>query len=211
MSIVSGPAPRRRRTAEQSREEALVAAQRLLIDGGPEAVTLQAVAAVLGMTHANLIHRFGSAAGLQSALMAKMVDDLSDTIRQAADRWRTAGGTPSDLVEPVFQAFRDAGGAQLAARIALSGSRENLAPIAMALNELTSDLIDVEPAIEDSRKAIARWTLLIVLMAFGDALIGGPLRAMLGSPEDEAVTLTADLVRLMLEERMKSADRSAGD
>jgi len=211
MSIVSEPTRRRRRTAEESREEALAAAQRLLIEGGPEAVTLQAVAAALGMTHANLIHRFGSAAGLQSGLMAKMVEDLSETIRQAADRWRTAGGTPSDLVEPVFHAFRNAGGAQLAARIALSGSREDLAPIAVALNELTRDLTDAEPAPQDARKLVARWSLMIVLMAFGDALIGDPLRAMLGSPQDEAVTLTAEMVRLLLEERMKTAQDPTGD
>ena len=44
----------------------------LLIEAGPQAVTLKAVAARIGRTHANLLHHFGSAAGLQKALAAHL-------------------------------------------------------------------------------------------------------------------------------------------
>jgi AcrR family transcriptional regulator len=43
----------------------LQAARALLIEAGPQAVTLKAVASRIGRTHANLLHHFGSAAGLQ--------------------------------------------------------------------------------------------------------------------------------------------------
>ena len=43
---------RERLTPEQSRGAALEAARRLLIDEGPQAVTLKAVAARIGKTHA---------------------------------------------------------------------------------------------------------------------------------------------------------------
>jgi TetR/AcrR family transcriptional regulator, repressor for neighboring sulfatase len=202
MSIVAARPRRRRRTAEESREEALAAAQQLLLDGGPEAVTLQAVASMLGMTHANLIHRFGSAAGLQAALMARMVNALSETIRKAAFDWRAGGGTPTDLVEPVFQAFSKGGGGRLAARIALSARPEHLKPISEALSELTHDLEAPDLDAAAVRQIIAESTLLTVYMAFGDALIGGPLRQMLGLGEGDPQRLTAELMSYLAEARM---------
>ena len=51
---------RRRLSPEESRTAALVAARILLIETGPQSVTLKAVAARIGRTHANLLHHFGS-------------------------------------------------------------------------------------------------------------------------------------------------------
>jgi AcrR family transcriptional regulator len=65
---------RERLKPEESRAAALEAARRLLIDHGPHAVTLKAVAAEIGKTHANLLHHFGSAAGLQAALAGLISD-----------------------------------------------------------------------------------------------------------------------------------------
>ena len=59
---------RKRVSPEESRAAAVTAARKLLISDGAAAVTLQAVAAMVGRTHANLLHHFGSAAGLQRAL-----------------------------------------------------------------------------------------------------------------------------------------------
>ncbi|HET9628547.1 MAG TPA: TetR family transcriptional regulator, partial [Novosphingobium sp.] len=61
---------RRRLPQEQSRALALDAARALLLEAGPQAVTLKSVAARIDRTHANLLHHFGSAAGLQRALAA---------------------------------------------------------------------------------------------------------------------------------------------
>ena len=74
----NGPVKRRRGAV--AREEALEAARDLLLAGGPAAVTLKAVGERMGVGHANLIHHFGSAAGLQGALMDAMVRDLAQRI-----------------------------------------------------------------------------------------------------------------------------------
>ena len=50
---------RRRLSPEESRDNALEAARALLIEAGPQAVTLKAVAARIGRTHANVLHHFG--------------------------------------------------------------------------------------------------------------------------------------------------------
>lgn len=55
---------KRRLSPEASRNMALAAARDLLIETGPQSVTLKAVAARIGRTHANLLHHFGSASGL---------------------------------------------------------------------------------------------------------------------------------------------------
>src|SRR3954470_8925026 len=55
---------RSRMPSEESRAAAMDAARALLIEAGPQAVTLKAVGARIGRTHANLLHHFGFAAGL---------------------------------------------------------------------------------------------------------------------------------------------------
>ena len=69
MSIV-----KKRLSPEESRSAALEAARQILVETGPAAVTLKAVAARIDRTHANLLHHFGSAAGLQKALAAYLAD-----------------------------------------------------------------------------------------------------------------------------------------
>ncbi|MBV9883465.1 MAG: TetR family transcriptional regulator, partial [Sphingomonadaceae bacterium] len=63
---------RERLSPEASRAAALEAARALLIEQGPQAVTLKAVAGRMGKSHANLLHHFGSAAGLQAALVGSI-------------------------------------------------------------------------------------------------------------------------------------------
>ena len=79
---------RKRLSPEESRDAALEAARALLIEDGPQAVTLKAVAARVGRTHANLLHHFGSAAGLQKALIASLAQSVTAEIGDAVLRAR---------------------------------------------------------------------------------------------------------------------------
>ena len=63
---------RERLSQEESRSAALAAARRLLIAQGPQAVTLKAVAAEIGKTHANLLHHFGSLRKLRAATIEEI-------------------------------------------------------------------------------------------------------------------------------------------
>ncbi|WP_312405693.1 TetR family transcriptional regulator, partial [Brevundimonas sp.] len=108
----NGPARRRRGAA--AREEALEAARDLLLSGGPAAVTLKAVGERMGVGHANLIHHFGSAAGLQGALMDRMVRDLADRIEAGLGAGRD-DVEPDRLMTAVFDAFGHGGASQMAA------------------------------------------------------------------------------------------------
>ena len=101
---------RRRLSPEASRDMAIEAARALLLEHGPQAVTLKAVAARIGRTHANLLHHFGSAEGLQRALMAHLADDIVGTIGAAVARAHASDHDPREVVELTFDAF-DRGGA----------------------------------------------------------------------------------------------------
>src|SRR5690349_12617608 len=96
---------KRRLSPEASRSAALEAARELLIEAGPQAVTLKAVAARMGRTHANLLHHFGSAAGLQKALSETMAERITRRIGEAVLKVRAGQGSRRDVVDLTFDAF----------------------------------------------------------------------------------------------------------
>ena len=188
MTVTPLPARRRLPPAE-SRDAALDAARALLVESGPQAVTLKAVAARIGRTHATLLHHFGSAYGLQQALIARMAGFITGTIREAVLRQRGAADpNPGEVVDLAFDAFDEGGAGALASWMILSGNEDALDPILTAIHDLVDDLaIDHKDPlpIEDE-------TLQLVLMALGDALFGAPLARALGLPRDRARMLARD-------------------
>ena len=194
----AGPAVkrrRRRRGPEEARAEALACARRLLIAHGPNGVTLQAVAREIGVTHGNLIHHFGSAAELQSSLMGVMVRDLAAALENAVAHVRSDESAPRTLVDIVFDAFDEGGAAQLAAWIAVSNRYEHLEPVREAVGELVAAVDEkVRAAGGDAPRHIPSALLFVTLCAFGDAMIGGPLRDMLGRDRESVRRLAARLL-----------------
>lgn len=190
---------RRRRSPDEARSEALECARRLLLDHGPDGVTLQAVARELGVTHGNLIHHFGSAAQLQSALMGAMVRDLTGALQAAVAHVRSTESAPRTLVDIMFDAFDQGGAGALAAWIALTNRYEHLEPIREAVEELAVAVDErIAAAGEDSLRRMPSVLLFVTLCAFGDALIGPPLRDMLGRDRDSVRRLAARLLPAML-------------
>lgn len=174
---------RRRLSPEESREAALEAARALLIEHGPQAVTLKAVAARVGRTHANLLHHFGSAEGLQQALIARMAGAITSTIRDAVLRARERGQESREVVDLVFDAFGANGAGALASWMILSGNEDALDPILTAIHDLVEELAEGEAG---ARWPIREETLQLVLTALGDALLGGPMARALGLPRGKA-------------------------
>ena len=180
---------RTRLRPEASRGAALDAARALLIEEGPQAVTLKAVAARIGRTHANLLHHFGSAAGLQSELARTISERVTAGIAEAVQRTREGEADPREIVDRTFDAFGKEGAGALAAWMILSGNRDALNPVLDAIHNLVDQLGQGH---ED--RAVHEDTLSLVLMALGDSLLGGPMAEALGLPRDKA----RDLARLQL-------------
>src|SRR3546814_20577167 len=68
----------------------------------------------------NVLYHFESAAGLQSALMASMIDDLVTALGDAVAQIKSDDGAPFTIVNRVFDAFDGGGAGPLAAWIVLS-------------------------------------------------------------------------------------------
>jgi TetR/AcrR family transcriptional regulator, repressor for neighboring sulfatase len=193
-------ARRVRRTPEEARTLALASARRLLLAEGPDAITLQSVASDLGMSHTNLIHHFGSAAGLQSELMRQMVSELTAAIESAVMRLRAGKGEFRDFVDIVFDAFDRGGAGRLAAWIVLSGEATRLAPV----GEVVRDYIDsversADPGVQDVHERVTSATLFVTMAALGDAIIGNHLRRMVGRERDAVRRIIGRLLPVVLE------------
>ncbi len=173
---------------EASRDAALDAARDLLIEAGPQAVTLKAVATRIGRTHANLLHHFGSASGLQKALAERMATTITATIGAAVLRARDGNHDPREIVDLTFDAFDREGAGALASWMILSGNDDALDPILDAIHALV-DRLGNEQTLSDL--PLADKTLQLVLMALGDALLGGAMAKALRLPRDKARELAA--------------------
>src|SRR5690606_32728171 len=170
---------RKRMPQEESRRAAVEAARTLLIEAGPQAVTLKAVAARIGRTHANLLHHFGSAAGLQKALAVHLATTVCESIGQAALARRAGLGSTRAVVDLTFDAFDREGGAALANWMLATGNEDALDPIVETIHRLVDELHPDEQA-PGAARTMHEATLALVLMALGDALIGRRLSASLG-------------------------------
>jgi AcrR family transcriptional regulator len=191
---------RRRLSHEQSRAVALEAARSLLLESGPQAVTLKSVAGRIGRTHANLLHHFGSAAELQRELAAEMARSICAEIADAVEARRAGARSRRDVVDLVFDVFGRQGGGALASWMLVNGNRDALHPVLGTIHQLLDRL---HP--EDGE--VVRTTALgLVLMALGDALLGEPLSQSLDLPREAA---REEAVR-MVTEKMKSIDLAAG-
>lgn len=169
------PAPRRL-SPEASRRKAIDAAKVLLIESGPQAVTLKAVAAKVGRTHANLLHHFGSAHDLQLALMAQLSNDICERIADEVRRNRAGDGDPGSVVDLAFDAFDHQGAAGLAMWMLMTGNEDVLEPVVGAIRRLIDEL---GPDEGHSAEELSQQTLTLVLLAFGDAMIGEALGSAL--------------------------------
>lgn len=158
---------RKRLSPQESRSAALEAARALLKEQGAAAVTLQSVAKRVGRTHANLLHHFGSAAGLQQALAEDIARTVATSIEEAIQQRREGQGTERDVINAMFDAFRREGAGELIGWIALTRQREALEPIVQTIERI----IRVMRALGDERP-VDKMTLGLTLLAIGDSLAG---------------------------------------
>ena len=181
---------RRRLSPEQSRSAALDAARGLLLSEGPSAVTLKAVAAKVGRTHANLLHHFGSAAGLQGELAKSIADSVTASIAPAVERARAGETDARDIVDQTFDAYGREGAGALAAWMILTGNRDALNPVLDSIRSLVAQL-----SVGHEERHVAESTLTLVLTALGDSLLGPAFAEALGLPRDTVRELAADRLR----------------
>jgi AcrR family transcriptional regulator len=196
---------RKRLSPQESRLAALEAARALLIEAGPQSVTLKAVATRIGRTHANLLHHFGSASGLQKALAAYLAESVCQTIAEAVIANRAGIGGPREVVDLTFDAFDKQGGGALASWMLASGNEDALDPVIEAIHALI-DEIHREDSDEAGFRAMRETTLTLVLLALGDALMGEAMASALDLPRGAARDRAEQLLSVALAEHGSAVD-----
>lgn len=188
---------RQKRSGDEVRREALIAGRMLLLEGGPGAVTVANVAKEVGMSHANVLHHFGSAAALRSALMGSMIADLTDAFGGVVRLLKTEPAGPRQVVDKVFDAFDKGGAGPLASWIIQSGEVEHLEPVRLAVRELVEAIIG-QSTDEGADTRVRMAVLIMAISAYGDSMIGPYIRDMLGQDKAAVRQLLARALPLFL-------------
>ena len=173
-------------TLALANKESLVCAGALLMETGPQSVTLKAVAGRIGRTHANLLHHFGSASGLQKALAEHLARTVCETIKDAVRASRAGLGSAREVVDLAFDAFDREGAGALTSWMLLTGNEDALDPIIATIHEVVDEIAPGEAGHNGDVMHVHKDTLGLVLLALGDALIGAALAKSLGLPRDTA-------------------------
>jgi AcrR family transcriptional regulator len=96
-----GGASRRERVRDATTGEIKQTARRLLVEDGPDALTLRAIAREMGMTAPALYRYFGSHEELVAAVCLDILDELTATLSQARD-----GAGPVEPIQRLMAACR---------------------------------------------------------------------------------------------------------
>jgi AcrR family transcriptional regulator len=191
MSIeASAPKTRVRRSPEAARENILAAAEALLVEKGPQAIKLADVAKAAGVVHANVIHHFGSIAGVETALMERMIRQLADKIIRGFEQ---EGAELGFGAQALFDAFQTKGAARLAAWLELTGEGRRMTLVRAVVDEVVQTRLARDVGIE--RDKVVDFILLNIILAVGVGLFGPTLSELLGRPPQRARELALELVK----------------
>ncbi|MGZ3419849.1 MAG: TetR/AcrR family transcriptional regulator [Polyangiales bacterium] len=180
---------RKRRSADETKEEILDAAERRFSESGPAGIRLQDIAEQVGISHPAVLHHFGSREALVEAVVHRAIVQLQ---RELIGSISASGDAPPDgaaLFERVSESFAGAGHARLMAWLVLSGyqplggkeMRENWSMIADAMHAMRPKSKG-KPAREDTLFTI----VLSALALFGQAILGQTTFEAAGLPKDAA-------------------------
>jgi AcrR family transcriptional regulator len=150
-------AARVRRPAADSKARILDAAEQVLIEDGPMAVQVRAVAALVGMTDAGVSHHFGTRDELLVALLRHGSRRLRAAVDEVVNSWVDDSGAVEALVQSIAALYRDRYG-ELAIALHSAGWRNEgkgmLDPVVTALHAARSRR-DEDASLMDTRLAVA--------------------------------------------------------
>ena len=186
--------PRKRRTAGEAKQLLLETAARRLKEQGVDGLTVKGVAADAGMSHATLIHHFGSSDGMRRELEVYMTSRLLADIIAALQQDVPAESLCRDL----FEALSADGHVRLLAWLAVDDSLSQLEP--PGVQDMFGNLIDsVATRLLGGDVTMARnVVLLIACTAIGHGMVREKLPDLIGMSGEERADFPQWLVKRIL-------------
>jgi AcrR family transcriptional regulator len=171
-------AVRQRRTPEEARELILSAAQLRLSAHGVRGLTIKDVAADTGINHGTLLHHFGSAEEMRTALLVRMTDQLVGDMAEVLE----SGIGPKASVEALFNLMSTTGHTKLLAWRAMEDVRFDGAELPVNSTRSITSIIDrITAGLSDPDQQTARnMVCLAVSTAVGWGICGHGFQKMLG-------------------------------
>jgi AcrR family transcriptional regulator len=183
LSTVSHPRVRRRPAV--ARQLILQAAEELLIEGGPRAVQVRAVAQRVELTDAGVAHHFGSREALLVALLRHGGSRLRDAVQEATRTWVNDCASVADLVDRIADLYEQGYG-ELAIALHAAGWRDDgtgmLNPVVDALHAARATRGGRRPPQSETRLAVAALHQALAT----DPAYGRAFRRSAGIPEPAA-------------------------
>jgi len=178
--------PRIRRRPDEARSLILKAAEELLVEGGPRAVEVRAVADRVGMTDAGVNHHFEGRGGLLVALLRHGGGRVRAAVEHATQDWVRRGARVSELVDCIADVYDDGYG-ELALALHAAGWRDDggggiLDPVVDALHAARRKSGGHRPLRSDTRLAVAALHQALAT----ESAYGAAFRRSAGIDEPEA-------------------------
>ncbi len=189
---VSKKTKRVRRSPEEARELILSTAADRLATIGLSGLNISGVAEAAGMSHATVIHHFGSTTAMRQALLSHMTTELLSDVREALARQ----DSPEQVLAGLFQKLATNNHGRLAAWLTLEHQDVSISEAVDGHNEgvgvLFSGMIDAiaekEGATDEARQKARLRVFLIATAAMGLGVCGSALASLIGLSDDDLTT-----------------------
>lgn len=169
-----------RRSAEETREAILDAAERRLKASGPASIRLQDVAAEAGISHPAVLHHFGSREGLVQAVVNRALESLQRDLGESMASLDGSEEAGAALFERVSEVLGRHGHARLIAWLVLEDGAREVSPGVRAGWEAIARLAHTQRlartgASPASTLEDTRFTVVLSALALFALAIAGPI------------------------------------
>jgi AcrR family transcriptional regulator len=178
MNVNSG-GKRIRRTPEEAKSLILKVASDRLSTLGLEGLNISGVAKDAGMSHATVIHHFGSTGAMREALLGQMTRDLLSDVMEALNHHEE----PARILDHLFEMLSRGGHGRLLAWLALD--QQAFTPARESKGLFTDILSTIA---EDSGDPVhaKQIIFLVAIAAMGKSICGDAIAGLIGMSEAEA-------------------------
>lgn len=186
MDVNSSPKKRIRRTPEEAKALILGVAAGRLAELGLNGLNISGVARAAGMSHATVIHHFGSTGAMREALARDMTRELLSDVMAALDHHEA----PAMILDRLFKMLSRGGHGRLLAWLALEQQTGTLLEPEDPGNLFTK-VIDAITLESGDRSHAKHMVLLVAAAAVGLSISGDTIAQLVGIDDDEMQSFPA--------------------
>ena len=171
---------RRRRTPEQAKKEILLGIEQLLLEEGPNALTLKNIAKKLGVSHPAILHHFGSSQQLLSDFQVNTARKIREDFLQVLSK-STDEVNRLQLIDAVLEKLSDPHNGRLLAYLISSGVDPFPAQEERGLEMVFSVLFENSTLpIEELKNVLC----MVMMCMYAEGMLGEHVRTRLNHQQD---------------------------